>query len=345
MLVKKTIKGRIENPTNFKRECLDWEYRGLQWFMIFGVDKGIYSHYKYPKKWNQKELNYKEYPITIHSVFTKLVKSKNKLADYWVNFSSKRSYKKKVWLPIKLYNKIPEGWRLRDSFIVYNSQKDWYEVRLNFEKEVEIKKSYSHILAVDLGEKVMATVCGSWEKRPRFYGREIRGIRRHFAWLRKRLGERKLLKKIKSISKKEKLQVETLLHSISKEIVQMAHKHDALIVLGDLKGIRNGAKGKGKRFNRIISNFPHYKMSQYITYKANEMGIAVVFLNERYTSKTCSKCGSLGNRVNQGLFKCPNCKYQANADWNGVENIRIKFKRDLGYMPLSVGVASPLTHL
>ena len=33
--------------------------------------------------------------------------------------------------------------------------------------------------------------------------------------------------------------------------------------------------------------------------------------------------------IKQGLFKCSNCKYEVNADFNGVQNI---LKRSLDYM-------------
>jgi putative transposase len=63
------------------------------------------------------------------------------------------------------------------------------------------------------------------------------------------------------------------------------------------------------------------KLSFFIEYKAHLKGIAVIKIREDYTSKTCSRCGEKGKRVKQGLFKCPSCKYQANADYNGAMNI------------------------
>ncbi|MHC1610615.1 MAG: hypothetical protein ACXQTW_03280, partial [Candidatus Methanospirareceae archaeon] len=63
--------------------------------------------------------------------------------------------------------------------------------------------------------------CGDFDnQRPHFYGKEVRGVRRHFAWLRKRLGEKKLLKEIKRIGQKERRIVDSYLHEISREIVK-----------------------------------------------------------------------------------------------------------------------------
>lgn len=173
-------------------------------------------------------------------------------------------------------------------------------------------------------------------------GREIRGIRRHYAWLRKRLGEKKLLKKIKQIGNKEQRTVNLKLHEISKQIVSLAYQHNSLILLGDLKGIRKSARGK--RFNRIVSNMPYFKLSQYITYKASWKGIKVIKIEEKETSITSSKCGykNKANRKSQSLFKCKKCGYQVNADFNGAKNIK---KRFLEYISKNgASVTMPVTN-
>ena len=199
-------------------------------------------------------------------------------------------------------------------------------------KEVQIcSESPSTILAVDLGERYIATsvvIAKGEMKNPRFYGKEVRGIRRHYSWLRKRLGERKLLYEIKRIGHVEKRKITSILHKISRGIVNEAKEHKAIIVLGDLKGIRKNARGK--RMNRIVSNMPYYRLTQLIIYKAQWTNVQVIKVSERNTSKTCHNCGSKGKRPSQGLFKCPNCGLEYNADLNGAINIA---KRSLGYMP------------
>jgi len=165
--------------------------------------------------------------------------------------------------------------------------------------------------------------------KPTFWGKEIRGIRRKYNYMRKQLGKKKLLKKIKEIGHKEKRKIEDCLHKISNAIVKQAKINNSIIVLGDLKGIGKSAKGKGKRFNRIVNNMPYYKLTKMIEYKAHWNGISVMKVSEAYTSITCSKCGSKGKRPYQGLFKCSECGYRVNADFNGAKNI---LKRSLEYI-------------
>jgi len=248
----------------------------------------------------------------------KIKETNHKLTKYWIRVPIAKR-KGGLWLPIKPHQPIDFNCEFCESKILKKG--DDFFIYIVVKKEVEIKQKYSSILTIDLGEKVIATVL--LDGKPIFYGKEIRGIRRHYAWLRKRLGEKKLLKEIKRIGDKEKRAVNQKLHEISKGIVSLAYQHDSLILLGDLKGIRKSSKGK--RMNRIVSNMPYYKLVKYIEYKAGWEGIKTIKFVEKHTSHICSRCGSEGKRVNQGLFKCPNCRYQVNADYNGVKNILNRF--------------------
>jgi len=159
--------------------------------------------------------------------------------------------------------------------------------------------------------------------KPKFWGKEIRGVRRHYQYLRKKLGKKKLLKKIKQLGNKEKRTVDDYLHKISRAIVTISCQEHSLIVLGDLKGIRK--LNKGRNFNRIVSNWAYYKLTKMIEYKANWEGIRVIKIDERETSHICSRCGSKGKRPKQGIFNCSKCGLKNyNADINGAVNIAKK---------------------
>jgi putative transposase len=185
------------------------------------------------------------------------------------------------------------------------------------------------VLAVDLGEKRLATTVlfdGKSFREPRFYGRQARGIRRHYAWLRKRLGERKLLRVIRKVKDTERRKINTLCHQISHAIVEQAKANNAIIVVGDLKGIRENGRARGRRVNRILSFMPYHKLTQQIEYKAAWEGVSLVRINERRTSKTCSRCGSTDTtRVTQSVFECHSCGLIYNADLNGAKNIAERF--------------------
>lgn len=346
MFLSKVVKCKFISPTKRKLELLNKEWENYQGFIELekndcnwlADEVPVYSAYKQQARRFYKKFNSdKEYSISIRKDLIKVKETTHKLAKYWIRIPVKVK-RGGIWLPIKPHTFFPDSFELGESKL-FKKNNDFH-IYIIIRKEVEIKKSYSSTLAIDIGEKVLATVL--LNGKPIFYGREIRGIRRHYAWLRKRLGERKLLKVIKRISDKEKRIVNSKLHEISKHIVSLAYQYNSLILLGNLKGIRKSAKGK--RFNRIVSNMPYNKLTKYIEYKANWLGIAVVKMNESGTSRTCSRCGYENklNRKNQGLFVCKNCRYQANADFNAVKNIK---KRSLGYMLKDGAVLLPMSCL
>jgi putative transposase len=124
--------------------------------------------------------------------------------------------------------------------------------------------------------------------------------------------------------------INDILHKVSRAIVNEALENDSMIVLGNLKDMRK--KGKGRKFNRKLNNgFPYHRLSKFIEYKARWLGIKVVKVSEKNTSKTCHRCGHMGLRVGS-LFKCPKCGYVCNADYNGAMNL---LKRAMGYMPMA----------
>ena len=325
MLVSKTLKCKVFNPTEKKLKLLNQEFHNFQIYVRSGKDLGIYSLTKATFDFEYKRKARKEkQPMPLASQSTKLKTTNRKLTPYWfrIPVHGKRGG---IWLPIMPHENIDSSWEIREAK-VFKRKKDFW-IYITIRKEVEIRTSYSSVLALDVGEKVIAAAVLSSEPKPIFLGREVRGIRRHHAWLRKRLQERELFKKLKEIKGKERRRVELVLHEVSKCIVDLAERNNSMIVLGDLKGIRKG--GKGKRFNRIINSFPFNKLSFFIEYKAHLRGIAVVKIKEDYTSRTCSRCEEEGKRLNQGLFKCSHCKYQANADFNGAMNI---LKRSLSHV-------------
>lgn len=332
MLVSKTLKCKVFNLTQKKLGLLNKEYLNFQIYVRSGKDFGVYSLTKstFNFKYKRKSIKKKQ-PMRLAYQSTQFKITDNKLTPYWFRVPVKGS-RGGIWLPIEPHENIDSSWEIREAK-VFKRKKDFW-IYITIRKEISLKTSYSSVLALDIGEKVIAAAVLSIEHKPIFLGREVRGIRRHHAWLRKRLQERGLFEKLKEMKGKETRRVELVLHEVSKYIVELAEDNNSIIVLGDLNGIRKG--GKGKRFNRIVNSFPFNKLSFFIEYKAHLKAIAVVKIREDYTSKTCSRCGEKGKRIKQGLFKCPNCKYQVNADYNGAMNI---LKRSVGHILTDGAVA------
>jgi len=333
--VKKTIKGKILELRKGKEELLKREYENFQRYLHGDKTAPLYSATKqeaerFLKRLNGKIKPNKEYPLILRR---DVYRANTKLTPYWLKIPIYG-----VWgginVPIKTHEPITEDMVCREAKII-RKDNEWF-VHIVVEKEVEERNPKS-ILAIDMGIRWIATTVNSNEPKPKFYGKELRRIKGHFFYLRRSLALKKAYKTIKKIGNKERRVVNDILHKISRTIVNEALKNDSMIVLGNLKGIRKN--GKGRKFNRKLNiGFPFYRFSKFIEYKAKWLGIKVIKISEKFTSKTCHKCGNKGLRVGS-LFKCSNCNYQCNADYNGAMNI---LKRAMGYMLMAgAGLTQP----
>jgi putative transposase len=343
MKVKKTIKGKILELQKRKEELLKHEYENFQCYLHGDKTVSLYSATKQQadrliKKLNGKIKPNKEYPLILRR---DVYRANTKLTPYWLKIPI-YGVKGGINVPIKTHEAITEDMVCREAKIIRKD--DGWFVFITVEKEVEEINPKS-ILAIDIGIRWIATTVNSNNPKPKFYGKELRKVKGHFFYLRRSLALKKAYKTIKKIGNKEKRVVNDILHKISRTIVNEVLKNNSMIVLGNLKGIRKN--GKGRKFKRKLNiGFPFYKLTEFIEYKAKWLGIKVVKISEKYTSKTCHKCKSIGLRVGS-LFKCFNCNYQCNADYNGAMNI---LKRAMGYMlivgaerALSSGLTQPIT--
>ncbi|MHA1238331.1 MAG: IS200/IS605 family accessory protein TnpB-related protein [Candidatus Odinarchaeia archaeon] len=248
MLVRKVIKAKImDEANNGKLEALEREYASFQKALRRG-DAKLYSATKQQaerllrkiKKQNDGQLKQKEYPLILRNDVYDIWVTDN-IFKYWIKIPV-YGIRGGIKLPIKPHCEIDVNWRFKEAK-VFRKKNGWF-VHITVEKDVEIKQEYNNILAIDLGIRRIATVVSTANPRPKFYGKELRRVRGHYFYLRRRLGKLNKFKAIKKIGRKERRVVDDLLHKISREIVNRAKEEDAVIVLGDLKGIRKQDKGK-----------------------------------------------------------------------------------------------------
>ena len=178
---------------------------------------------------------------------------------------------------------------------------------------------YGSVMGTDVGENnLAATSTGKV-----IGGGNLKHKRnRHFA-LRRRLqanGSQSAKQKLMKVSGKERRRVSQTNHETAKAIVQEALRIGAkIIVLEDLTHIRERIKA-GKRMRTRLHRWAFRELQSFIKYKAEAVGIEVVFVDPAYTSQTCSSCGALGNRVRH-RFVCPKCGLRAHADVNAGRNL------------------------
>jgi putative transposase len=331
MKAKKTIKAKILELRKGKEELLRREYENFQRYVHGDKSVPLYSATRQQAERLLKRIGKpkegKEYPLILRR---DVYRARTKLTQYWLKIPI-FDVRGGINVPIRQHSPITEDMVCREAKIV--RRKGEWVVYITVEAEIPERNPHS-VLAVDLGIHNIATTVNSVDKKPKIYGRSLRAIRGHYFHLRRKLPNRKAVRKI---GNHEKRIVTHELHKISKAIVQEAVENNSVIVVGKLEGIRRNHRGRTG--NRKLNSFPYFKLVSFIKYKANWQGIPVLKINEAYTSQICSRCGQRGLRV-RGLFKCPHCGLNLNADYNGAKNI---LKRALGKLhaePLSSAGAS-----
>jgi transposase len=79
-----------------------------------------------------------------------------------------------------------------------------------------------------------------------------------------------------------------------------------------------------KRVKFVLQMLSHYSFRQHLKNKCIEYGCHMEIVTEEFTSKTCTKCGKIGNNFNNRTKKCSDCNYTINRDIGGARNILIK---------------------
>jgi IS605 OrfB family transposase len=174
------------------------------------------------------------------------------------------------------------------------------------------------VMGCDVGENVLiSTSTGKLVG-----GGELRYHRDRFLALRRRLqadGSQSARQLLKKISGRERRHVTHVNHEASKSIVDEALRCGAsTIAMEELTHIRKRIKGN-KRMRSRLHRWAWRELQVFIEYKAQASGIEVIYLNPAYSSKTCSVCGCLGNRVKH-KFSC-SCGHLAHSDLNSSLNL------------------------
>ncbi len=218
--------------------------------------------------------------------------------------------------------------------LVYKKKtKDFY---LHFVIEIpdESPTTPDGVLGVDMGVNRIATTSDGEIISGRDLNR-LREIRQRTRKSLQKKGTQGCKRTLKRLSGKQKRMMSDVNHCISKRIVATAKQSNQVIALENLTGIRDRAEGK--RMRKMLGNWAFYDLRIKIEYKAKQAGIAVVLIDPRNTSKSCSSCGEIGSR-RKHKFSCKSCGALMDADINGAINIS---RRGSQSLPLSGAVNLP----
>jgi putative transposase len=186
----------------------------------------------------------------------------------------------------------------------------------------------NRVIGVDFGRREIARTSTNkgWD------GQQINQVRDHYTRVRAslqrkvskgtRTTRRRARQVLQRLSGREKRFQSWLNHHISRQIILEAKELNAIVAIEDLTGIRErtNQQPRGKLERRRSNSWAFYQLRQYLEYKGIKSGVKVIAVPPAYTSQTCHACNHMGLRSDK-VFKCGNCGWHGDADWNGAMNI------------------------
>lgn len=233
---------------------------------------------------------------------------------------------------------------------------DGYEVKIGYKTthKQAISDIPKRVLSVDFGINNLMTVANNINIKPLIIkGKALKSFNQYFnkkkAKLKSQLDTTKeflkpsIQRKLDKLYRKRKHKLNDFLHKASRCLINHAVKNQAdSIVVGYNQGWKQEIN-IGKNNNQKFACIPFLTLLNMIKYKAEQQGIAVIIIQENYTSK-CSFLDDepiqkhsqyQGKRVKRGLFKSATGKL-INADVNGALNILKKVIGNFHYDPIQV---------
>ncbi len=178
------------------------------------------------------------------------------------------------------------------------------------------------VLGVDFGITQIATDSDGQS----YSGEQIEAKRQWYGERRatlQKVGTRSARRKLRKMSGKQRRYQADTNHIISKRLVEKAKCTNRAVAIEDLKHIRKRTKARKSQRARH-HNWAFRQLRTLIEYKSAVVGVRVLHVDPRNTSRTCSACGHCekANRKSQSEFLCKVCHHTAHADVNAALNIR-----------------------
>jgi putative transposase len=181
-------------------------------------------------------------------------------------------------------------------------------------------------IGIDLGISRLAVT-----SQPRFFGgKRIKETNNRFFRLRRSLqtkGTKSAKRHLKKLSGRLQRFQKDVNHVVAKHIVFSCQPGD-ILAMENLTDIRERVKGRRKQ-RRAMSHWSFRQLQGFVAYKAAYRGITVAFVDARYSSQCCARCGHIDkrNRLSQSHFSCKKCGHQQNADLNAADNLASRARR------------------
>lgn len=154
---------------------------------------------------------------------------------------------------------------------------------------------------------------------------------------------RRQRQKMSKAAGRMRTKIQNLINEAHKQVASYLTKHYGTIFLPTFETSQMVQKTRRKirsKTARAMLTWAHYRFKVFLKQKAVLNGCAVVDVTEEYTSKTCTCCGHIHQKLGGSkTFKCPSCGHTLPRDMNGALGIMLKALSDTTYVISNDGVA------
>jgi putative transposase len=211
----------------------------------------------------------------------------------------------------------------------------WFAVFL--EETTVNPHKYNQIIALDPGVRTFLTGCDG-QKFLEFGAGDMGRITRlcqHLDRLASRISKvknRRQKQKMRSSASRIRTKIRNLVDECHKQIAHWLTNNYQVILLPTFETSQMTKKNKRKirtKTARAMLTWAHYRFKQVLKNKAELRGCNVIDVTEEYTSKTCTACGHIHQKLSGSkIFKCPHCGHTLPRDFNGALGILLKALSD-----------------
>ena len=128
--------------------------------------------------------------------------------------------------------------------------------------------------------------------------------------------------------------IQNLVNEVHRQLAKHLASHYDLILIPKFEVsqmIKKANRKLASKTVRQMTGWAHYRFRQRLLFKCRQYRTKVAVVDEAWTSKTCSECGSLHHKLGSNkVFSCPQCKATMDRDVNGAKNIFLKNHEALG---------------
>ncbi len=223
-----------------------------------------------------------------------------------------------VKVPAYYEQYLTPEWEQESADLIYRKGTYWLHMVVSC--TVPLVEPTGKVIGVDLGINRLAVT-----SHPQFFGsKQVKETNNRYFRLRRKLqakGTKSAKRHLKKLAGRLKRFQADSNHKVAKQIVASCQPGDTL-AMENLTDIRERVEGRRKQ-RRAMSNWSFAQLQGFIAYKAAWKGVDVQFVDARYSSQGCSRCGYIAkrNRICQSEFSCKQCGYKANADLNAAYNL------------------------